>query len=80
MHSHLTLHRADFPDLIPSNAVPGDRLRFVVTAIVRRVEDDLVDVTANGDIEPRYLLGDTEVELLVVEARRTPETLTSTDR
>lgn len=67
--STLIITREQFPDVVPSDTVVGDRLTFLVTGTVRRIEADLVDVQTLGG-RPEYLLGSTDVELQLTTIER----------
>lgn len=67
--STLTIATADFPLLIPEDAVVGDRVRVTLTAVVRRIEGELIHVGTLGQA-PGHSIGETEIELLVTDARR----------
>ncbi len=49
----------------------GERVAFLVEGIVRRVEDDLVDVTGHSD-RREYLHGSREIEVAVTRLLRQP--------
>ncbi len=66
MSSRLVIEREQFPGLVPLSAQVGSRMTFVVTGWLRRDEASAVDTTSIGG-PTQYLLGGSEVELLVEE-------------
>ena len=62
--SRLIIFRDMFPHVIPAGAKPGDELTLVITGRIRRMEDDLFDVTQLGE-KPSFLTSRQEVELNV---------------
>ena len=48
----------------------GDKVRFIVEGVVRRVEDDLVDITGHTDDGYEYLHGSRDIEVTVTRLAR----------
>jgi hypothetical protein len=70
--TRLIVSHEQFPQAIPADAKTGDIYTFSVTARVRRLEDEVVDVTTWGNA-PQYLTGAHEIELLVTNIERIDE-------
>lgn len=66
--SHLTITRQQFPSVVPADAKVGDTIAFTVTGTIRRIEADLVDVSACDGHE--YMLGPVETEVALKTAVR----------
>ena len=66
--SRLVITQEQFPEAVADVRV-GDQLTFTVTATVRRIEGDLIDIQALGG-RPEVMLGSVEVALFVNDIQR----------